>query len=177
LRLAEQLVEMGFQRFPVGQRVEELRLEQRGEDARPARQKVGKPRRRAEDLGEQADAGAGAAGGGECGRNASRAPPRSPPWGARNPWPLRVSRVSGSSSSPVKTRLPLVALSSGALEQLRVMALHLAHVAEHVLGQRLGRLVAGEAGEGGECVLVLGQAVGLLVGDHLDAVLDPRRKR
>ena len=50
---------------------------------------------------------------GHAGRNASRAPfRRDEPRGGRNPGPASVAIVSGSSSTPVKTRLPRFAASS-----------------------------------------------------------------
>jgi hypothetical protein len=58
------------------------------------------------------------------------------------------------------------------LEQPHVVALHLAHVIEQRLGKRVTILEAGEAREAFHILALRRQAVGLVVGHHLQPVLD-----
>ena len=52
------------------------------------------------------------------------------------------------------------------------MLLHVTGMVGECFGEGLQRLETGELREIGQCFLVCGQALGLLIGDHLDAVLD-----
>ena len=60
-----------------------------------------------------------------------------------------------------------------ALEQLFVMPLHDIEMAEQVLGEGRAAVVAEEAGKTLHGLAIVRQAVGLLVGDHLQPVFDP----
>ena len=62
------------------------------------------------------------------------------------------------------------------LEQPRIVALDAAQRAQHLLLERARIGVAEEGRYSGEARLVLGQAVGLLVGHHLQPVLDPAQE-
>ena len=53
------------------------------------------------------------------------------------------------------------------------MPLHDVEMAEQVLGERRAAVVAEEAGEALHRLGIVGQAVGLLVRDHLQPVFDP----
>ena len=60
-----------------------------------------------------------------------------------------------------------------ALEQLAVMPLHDVEMAEQVLGEGGAAVIAEEAGEALHRLDIVGQRMGLLVGDHLQPVFDP----
>ena len=60
-----------------------------------------------------------------------------------------------------------------ALEQLAVMALHDIEMAEQVLCEGGAAVIAEEAGEALHRLGIVGQAMGLLVRDHLQPVFDP----
>ena len=75
--------------------------------------------------------------------------------------------------SPVKTRLPPAEVSDGAAsKQMAVAVAHGGERRQQRRGKRRRVAVARHAGDDREARLVLGQRVGLLVVDHLQAMLD-----
>ena len=85
------------------------------------------------------------------GRNASRGSSRPPPPDAGSRDGASVASVSGSSATPVKTRLPAATLERrGVLEQPRVMLLDPRQMEGQVLRERFEPRIAAEPGEAGE---------------------------
>ena len=84
---------------------------------------------------------------------------------------IEQARVFGAGA--VVHRRQLRGAGGIALEQLFVMPLHDIEMAEQVLGERRAAVVAEEAGKTLHGLGIVGQAVGLLVGDHLQPVFDP----
>ena len=93
--------------------------------------------------------------------------------GCLKPMAVSLSRVSRSSASAGNDERAGARLGRRrALEQGRVVALHVAQMAEQRLGKAVAIGKAEEAGEAFEPLAVARQRVGLLVGDHLQPVLE-----
>ena len=90
--------------------------------------------------------------------------------------PSRLS-VSRSSASLGKDSASRSACARRVLEQPDIVPLHLAQMAEQRLGECVAILEAGKAREALEAVAVGRQRMGLVVGDHLQAVLDRAQKQ
>ena len=81
--------------------------------------------------------------------------------------------MAGSSASPANTMLLPPRVSSGAvLEQANVVGLHAFQLFGQPRGKAGGVGKAAEVGETGKFQRIVGQRLGLLVGQHLEAMLD-----
>ncbi len=92
--------------------------------------------------------------------------------GSAKPSPFRVRKVSGSSSTPVKTRLPGPERLGACSNSSRVVPLDRGQVAAEVGDKGVGLRVAEEHPDPRDAGAVRRQGVGLRVVDHLQPVLE-----